>query len=95
MNCTSLTRNLAVGFLVGVASGLALGVLYAPRWGQETRGKIKEQGHHTIEAAEEIIHEAQEKAENIIEQARSKAKAMLHRKKENTTEVEMHAQEVS
>ena len=94
MSDNNITKNLAISFLIGVVSGVTLGILYAPRQGQQTREKIKERGHDTIEAAEEIIHEAQVKAENIIDQARSKAKALMHRKKEAATEVETHAQEV-
>lgn len=94
MSNTNPIRDLAIGFLVGAAVGLTLGVLYAPRPGREIRQRVRERGREARETAEKIIHEAQEKAENIIEQARPRADALLHRKREKATEAEPHAQEV-
>ncbi len=93
MSNINSTRNLAIGFFVGSVVGLALGVLYAPRPGRETRQKVIERGHEAKETAEKIIHEAQEKAESIIGQARSKAETLLHHKREKATEAETAAQE--
>ncbi len=90
---TNSTRNLTIGFLAGSAIGLALGVLYAPRPGRETRHKVSERGHEAKEAAEKIIHESQEKAENIIGQARSKAETLMHHKRKEVTGTENPDQE--
>src|SRR4051812_44399185 len=40
------TAKLLCGALVGVATGLALGILNAPDSGEETKKKIKRSAHH-------------------------------------------------
>jgi gas vesicle protein len=40
------TANILCGALVGVAAGLAIGILTAPESGEETRKKIKKSAHH-------------------------------------------------
>ena len=55
--------SIAIGFIVGAAVGLAIGVLYAPHSGKETRAIIREKAEIAKEKAEEIIEEAKEKAE--------------------------------
>jgi gas vesicle protein len=49
---------LAIGFAVGAVIGAALGMLYAPKPGRETRAQIKEK-------ASEIIEKAKDKAAEI------------------------------
>ncbi len=68
------------GFLVGVAIGLAIGFLYAPRTGKETRellkGKAEEMEKKATEVAEKVKESAAEmkkKAEAKIEEARKPA----------------------
>lgn len=68
------------GFLAGVAIGLAIGFLYAPRSGKETRellkGKAEEMQEKATEVAEKVKESAAEvkkKAEAKIEEARKPA----------------------
>jgi len=63
----------AIGFIVGAAIGLAVGFLYAPRPGSETRTLLREKAAVAKEKAEEIIEEAKERAKKIIADARGKA----------------------
>lgn len=79
------SSSIGVGFAMGLLIGAAIGILYAPRSGRETREIIKEKAEVTkekaekvIEEAEKIIGEAKKKAETIIENAREKAAEMRH-----------------
>jgi gas vesicle protein len=72
-------RNLAgifgIGLLIGSALGLAIGMLYAPRSGRETRAWLKEKAEDAKERAENIIDDAKDQAQKIMETAKSK---MVH-----------------
>ena len=57
--------NCAIGFLIGMAIGLAAGILYAPRSGRETREIIGEKTSEARGKAEEIINKAKSKAAQI------------------------------
>ncbi|MFC1871971.1 YtxH domain-containing protein [Chloroflexota bacterium] len=65
------------GFLIGLAFGaivgVAVGFLYAPKAGEETRALIKDRAKHTKEKAEDIIEEARERAKRIIADAKGEA----------------------
>ena len=62
-----------IGFIVGAAIGLAIGFLYAPQPGEQTRALIREKAGKTKEKAEDIIEEARERAKKIIADAKGKA----------------------
>jgi gas vesicle protein len=47
-------RGIGVGILVGLVAGLALGMLYAPQPGRETREHIGEKLHEFREKASEV-----------------------------------------
>jgi len=63
----------AMGILAGTAVGLAVGLLYAPRPGTETRGILKEKTEDAKHKAADIIQEARERAKKIVEDAKGKA----------------------
>ena len=65
--------SFAIGFIVGGAVGLAVGFLYAPRPGEETRAMIKEKAKDAADKGKEIIEEAEERAKKIIADAKGKA----------------------
>ncbi len=47
-----------VGFLVGIIAGAAIGILYAPKAGKETRALLKEKAVEFKEKAGEVIKNA-------------------------------------
>lgn len=76
--CNGDGMNVLLSFLLGGAVGAAVGVLYAPGSGEETRRKIKFY-------AEEAADKAVEKMQNVrteAEQTVSKVKSELKTKKE-------------
>ncbi len=73
MSDNNTTGGLVIGFVMGAAIGLAVGFLYAPYAGWETRASIREKVEKTKWKAEDIIGEAQERAKRIIADARGKA----------------------
>ena len=75
--------NFGMGLLIGAAIGLAVGILYAPRPGKETRALIREKAMDATDKAEEIIDKAKERAEDIVEKAKAKAAGL--RKSEEAT----------
>ena len=77
MSDSSSGTNFTIGFLIGAAVGLALGFLYAPKAGSETRAILKEKA----EAAAEKAKEAAEKAKEAAQAAEKRIEEKLGRKK--------------
>jgi gas vesicle protein len=69
-------KGLGVGLVLGAAIGLALGILYAPKSGAETRYILKEQAQEAKEKAEEVIGMVKEKAGGVVEMVKEKAGTM-------------------
>lgn len=53
--------SFAIGFILGAAVGVAIGFLYAPQPGRETRALLKEKAERAAEKAKEAAAEAREK----------------------------------
>jgi gas vesicle protein len=49
-----------VGFIIGAIAGVAIGFLYAPKAGKETRALLKEKAGHLKDKASEMISRARE-----------------------------------
>ncbi|MBN1176493.1 MAG: YtxH domain-containing protein [Dehalococcoidales bacterium] len=54
--------SFAVGFLIGAIAGVAIGFLYAPKPGKETRAMLKEKAGEFKEKAGEVTEKAKEAA---------------------------------
>ena len=54
--------SFAIGFLVGAIAGMAIGILYAPKPGKETRAMLKEKADELKEKASEVSEKAREAA---------------------------------
>lgn len=63
-----------IGILTGAAAGVALGLMYAPHPGKETRMMLKNKAGLTIHKAEDILQEAGERAKRIIHDAKGEAR---------------------
>jgi len=60
------SSHFALGFLLGAVAGLAIGFLYAPKSGRETREMLKEKGGEVKEKAKEIAAKAKEKVKEKL-----------------------------
>jgi gas vesicle protein len=69
-------KGLGVGLVLGAAIGLALGILYAPKSGAETRYILKEQAQEAKEKAGEVIEMVKEKAGGVVEKVKDKTNSM-------------------
>jgi gas vesicle protein len=49
-----------VGFIIGTIAGLAVGFLYAPKAGKETRALLKEKAGQIKDKAGEVLSRVQE-----------------------------------
>jgi gas vesicle protein len=54
--------SFAIGFLIGAIAGVAIGFLYAPKAGKETRALLKEKAEEVKEKAGEVTEKAKEVA---------------------------------
>ncbi len=57
--------NLGLGFLLGAVVGVAIGMLYAPRAGIETRAMISEKADEVKEKVNEAVDMVKEKASTL------------------------------
>ncbi len=55
------SSHFALGFLLGAIAGVAIGFLYAPKSGRETREMLREKGSEVKEKAKEIAAKARDK----------------------------------
>ena len=54
--------SFAIGFILGAVAGVAIGFLYAPKAGKETRELLKEKAGEVKEKAGEVAVKAKEAA---------------------------------
>ena len=64
--------SFTIGLLLGVAVGAAVGLLYAPKAGKETRALLKEKAHEAKEKASEVAEKAKETAASARERVEEK-----------------------
>ena len=68
--------SFSIGLLLGVTVGVAVGFLYAPKPGKETRALLKEKTHEAREKADEFG----EKARETAAEAKKRVEERLHKK---------------
>ena len=68
------------GFLFGALIGLTLGILYAPRPGEETRKLVKDKGIEITEKVKEKGEEIKETFESKAQEIKEKGKEFLKKK---------------
>lgn len=73
-----------VSFLLGVSTGILLGILFAPKSGRETREDlkghmevIKENANHLREKGNVVIAQGKRKAQDFVEKVQEKTKKSL------------------
>ena len=64
--------SFAIGFLIGAIVGVAVGFLYAPKAGKETRAMLKEKAGEVKEKASEVTAKVTESAMEAGKKVRSK-----------------------
>jgi gas vesicle protein len=64
--------SFAIGFVIGAIVGVAIGFLYAPKAGKETRALLKEKAGDVKEKAGEITGKAKEAAVEASKRVKDK-----------------------
>ena len=85
----------SIGLVLGAIVGLAVGFLYAPRPGKETRELLREKAEKVKEGAEKVKEGAEKvkgKATEIAEEVKEKATEVAEEVKETTAEAKKKAQ---
>lgn len=60
--------DIVVSFLIGVAVGSVIGILYAPTSGEETRKLIKEKTNETLEEVNKQIQKLSQELKHLKEE---------------------------
>ena len=61
------SKDTLIAFLLGATVGLAVGILYAPKSGKETRAQLKNLGEDLAEKGKEFVKEGKNKISEVIE----------------------------
>ena len=64
--------SFAIGFLIGAIAGVAIGFLYAPKSGEETRAMLREKAGEIKEKASEVTEKAKEVASEAGKRVKEK-----------------------
>ena len=63
MEDNGMAKGLVIGLLAGAVFGVAVGMLYAPKSGAETREMLREKAMEAREKAGEMIDKVKERAQ--------------------------------
>ena len=90
------TENFVKGLIIGGVAGLALGILYAPKSGKETRKQITDSTEELLNKARMQYEDARRKITDIVEDKKeSVLKTKEKLKKAVDAGVEMYKQETT
>ncbi len=73
-------------FLLGLTAGVALGVLFAPKAGEETREDIKETMDNIKYKVDDIYHRSVLKTSELVEKGKEKTNDFLEKRKKRSSE---------
>ncbi len=65
MEENGMAKGLVIGLLTGAVFGIAVGMLYAPKSGAETREMLKEKATEAREKAGEFVERVKERAQTM------------------------------
>jgi gas vesicle protein len=65
-------NGFALGFFLGAVAGIAIGFLYAPKTGSETRAMLREKAEELREKAGEATEKAREMAVDVGKKVRER-----------------------
>jgi gas vesicle protein len=71
-----------LAFLIGGTIGAAIGLLYAPRSGEETRQLLKDESNEMVDKAKLSIQNAQDNAMTTIQEAQTRLETLNKETKE-------------
>lgn len=73
-------------FILGVSAGVALGLLFAPKAGEETREDIKETMDNIKYKVDDLYHRGVIKTSELYEKGREKTTDFLDKRKKKSEE---------
>ena len=71
-NCRSNGGGVAIALFAGLAVGVILGILFAPKSGKETRNDLMDKGERLMEMGKESVSDVVEKIKDLAESGKQK-----------------------
>jgi len=71
-NCRSSGCGVVSALFTGLAIGVVLGILFAPKSGKETRNDLTEKGERFMELGKESVSDVVEKTKDLAESGKKK-----------------------
>ena len=75
-------ESILVAFITGAAVGTALGILYAPDKGRDTRNKLAYRLSKNRDQLKKLLKELMERKSELLSEAKAEGKNLVHNVKE-------------